>query len=244
MKYNEDLVEKIIKGLEEIPNIGYVFKKNGIHRSTYYDWIEIYPDFRERVNNSLFSGRENISDIAESNITRGIMEGNKGDSKWWLSHNRDKYMNKGKYEHVSDIIEREIDLFKKGSFPSDSFWESLFIVYRDREMFLNKEDNLLFLKEFIEKIQMKDPEATEIFLAAYADWKKEQDKLEERKTVTENIQKDFKEIREKKKELLNKVKDENIINKIIYKKDEKNNNKNPNKTIPDNVIKFVDFSDE
>lgn len=92
MRYDKETVEKFMEALKQIPSIRYASKKAGIHPSTAYRWIAEYPEFHKLVEAHKVIGRDNISDLAESVIVNKIQDNDLSASKYWLSHNDERYV--------------------------------------------------------------------------------------------------------------------------------------------------------
>lgn len=89
------IIRTILKQLKTSANIEIACNMSGIHRSTFYRWIERSPKLKESVDLALKLGRDKISDFAESNILTGIRNGDLNSSKFWLTHNNERYKTKG-----------------------------------------------------------------------------------------------------------------------------------------------------
>lgn len=84
--------DKFIKELQNTPIVQVACDKLNISRQTYYRWRIEDKDFENEAEIALSRGSERVSDVAESNILRGIQNGDKKDSKFWLTHRHRKYM--------------------------------------------------------------------------------------------------------------------------------------------------------
>lgn len=173
MKYSPDLVDRIVKALEEVPNIRHVFNKLGINRSTFYRWYTIHHEFRERVTFALYKGRGNITDLAEGNIVRKIKEGDVQTSRFWLSHNEPRYMTEEKHMHYSRLIQHESKLSEKDAFKEDDKFQTFFESY----VVLKNIRGEVYAKEFMNLILRKVTDGNEqlidIFYATCEAWEKE-----------------------------------------------------------------------
>lgn len=84
--------DKFIIELQKTPIVQVACDKLNISRQTYYRWRIEDKDFEHEAEIALSRGSERVSDVAESNILRGIQNGDKKDSKFWLTHRHRKYM--------------------------------------------------------------------------------------------------------------------------------------------------------
>lgn len=65
----EDVFEKLLKALKDSKGIIYVACNNvGIDRTTYYRWMEMYPDFKEKVDEI----NESTIDFVESKLIEKV----------------------------------------------------------------------------------------------------------------------------------------------------------------------------
>jgi hypothetical protein len=82
---------KLLIKLREIPIVAVAVKAAGVPRSTYYRWCNSDPIFAFAVLQALELGRDMINDLAESNIIRGVKDQDMAATKYWLSHNNNRY---------------------------------------------------------------------------------------------------------------------------------------------------------
>lgn len=82
---------KLLKELEKTPIMSVACEKVGISRQTAYRWMKESETFLGRVEESMKHGVGLVNDVAESNILRGIKQGDKGDTKYWLSHRHEAF---------------------------------------------------------------------------------------------------------------------------------------------------------
>lgn len=173
MKYSPDLVDRIVKGLEEVPNVRHVFHKLGIHHSTFYRWYTIHAEFREKVTFALYKGRGNITDLAEGNVVRKIKEGDIQSSRFWLTHNEPRYMSEEKHMHYSRLIQHESKLSQKDAFKENDKFQPFFESY----VILKNIRGEVYAKEFMDLILRKVTDGNEqlidIFYATCEAWEKE-----------------------------------------------------------------------
>lgn len=110
----KETIKTIIKQLELSANIEIACSKSDINRSTFYRWMDKSPKLKERVDLALKLGREKITDFAESNILTGIKDGDLNASKFWLTHNNERYKSKGtviitKSKDNNELSEEELE---------------------------------------------------------------------------------------------------------------------------------------
>ena len=82
---------KLIACFRQIPIIEIACRKCNLNRSTYYNWMENDPNFREEAVIALSEGEEFISDKSESQLLALVGEKHFGAIKYWLTHHRTKY---------------------------------------------------------------------------------------------------------------------------------------------------------
>jgi hypothetical protein len=180
MKYSADLAKKIIEGLEEVPNVRHIFKKLGIHRSTYYRWVSSHPEFREKVTIALHMGNDNINDLAKGNVIREIKEGDMGASKYWLSNRDPQFMNHHRHLHLAQMLEKEFvdaetGIHKGKKEPFDTMFEFYAVLEDLSDKEQAKEQIHLALVHLFE-----DEELIEIFYACYEAWKSDKKSNDDR----------------------------------------------------------------
>ncbi len=188
MKYSPDLTDKIIKMLEEVPNIRHVCKKFGLNRSTYYEWVIQHPDFRKRALAALCLGREDICDLSEGNIVRGIMEGNKADSKWFLSHNNPRYMNKTHAESYNQYMYGEFRFAMDENIDADYF-PNLFKFYK----LIKSVGDEIMEKVFDSTLNsfFENKELIEIFYSCFERWNNIEDDKEKKEEIIQDLLEKF-----------------------------------------------------
>ena len=108
----------IVNMLERTPIAESACQKVGIHRSTYYRWLQSDPEFQRRVKEALEIGRDTVSDVAESQLISQIKDGHHGATKYWLSNNSDRYGRRKKDKNdgssskdLRSLVTRFIKLF-------------------------------------------------------------------------------------------------------------------------------------
>lgn len=90
----QKLKERIIIELGTTPIIEAACRKAGIARATYYRWLEEDDTFYSDAELAQAQGRERVSDMAESEIMKGIGRGDFRYVKYWLGHNNERYVRK------------------------------------------------------------------------------------------------------------------------------------------------------
>lgn len=102
-KRQQQLKEKVLKELEQIPIIEVAAKKAGASASTYYRWINEDYVFAQAARESLTSGLQHINDVAESKVVTGIYNGDKTFIIFWLKNRHQNYADK--QHHIHQIPE-------------------------------------------------------------------------------------------------------------------------------------------
>lgn len=188
MKYSPDLTDKIIKMLEEVPNIRHVCKKFGLNRSTYYEWMIQYPDFRKRASAALYLGREDICDLAEGNIVRGVMEGSKADGKWFLRHNSERYMSKTQAESYYKYMYNEVRFAIDENKDADYF-PNLFKAYKLIKNINNEEMEKVFA--IVMNSTFNNKELVDIFYSCFERWDNIEDDKEKKEEIFQYLLETF-----------------------------------------------------
>lgn len=84
---------KLIKLLEENPNLLRACKLSGIARATVYRWIQLDPEFASRVELAQETGRDSMIDFAEAKLYENIKNNHQRAVEYFLSHNSSRYSN-------------------------------------------------------------------------------------------------------------------------------------------------------
>jgi hypothetical protein len=171
MRYGPDIIKVIVSSLEEVPNIRHVIKKVGIHHSTYYKWFVMHPDFREKVTLALFKGRNNMSDMAEGNIFRGIKEGDKASSRFYLSHNNPRYMTFDKHFHYGRMMKDDLENARPGVYPSEEIFDEMFPKFFLLEELHGMDKAKTYMDALLGVSMGHNEELVDIFYACYEEWK-------------------------------------------------------------------------
>lgn len=98
-------------------------QKSGVPRSTVYRWMKEDLEFMVAVEEASSEGREVINDMAESVIIKKIREESLPASKYWLSHNHNRYHSTSKNIPVSDFARKQIESVQE-------MWKYLFDKFR------------------------------------------------------------------------------------------------------------------
>ena len=85
---------QLLDQLKKLPIIEIACEKIGIGRATYYRWRKEDPEFGQIADEALFSGRNLINDMAESQLLNQIKDQNLTAIIFWLKHNHPSYGNK------------------------------------------------------------------------------------------------------------------------------------------------------
>ena len=182
MKYGPNIIHRITEELKKVPNIRHVAAKVGIDHSTFYRWLEQHPEFHKAIEASLMIGRERITDAAESVIINGINTGDMRASTFWLKHNEARYIEPDRVMYFQ-YLEKARLMFLRNPTPDESIFGKLFEAHLDLEQNLGKKDAIRFMAPLIEIGCHFDPSLTEVYEAAYEEWKT--DTLKRKKIVKE-----------------------------------------------------------
>lgn len=91
MKNSQRNRDKILKSLEENPNLLRACKHAGVARSTAYRWMEDDIDFSYEVRGAQEIGQDNMSDYAEAKLFENIKNNQQKAIEFYLRHNNPKY---------------------------------------------------------------------------------------------------------------------------------------------------------
>lgn len=178
MKYDESILNIILKELEEFPNIRRAVKKAGIDHSTYYRWRIMHKEFREKTNMSISIGRANGGEILEGVLFNKAQQGDLGSIKYWLSHNNRKYM------HPDRLLVKEISQSKKSNKKFDmlptptegieeetEFFEMWFEEMYQLEIEFDYEQAGMAMNYWLQLIWKRYPQLQKAFHVSYRAWK-------------------------------------------------------------------------
>jgi len=82
---------KLLKILEESPNIGAALARVGIDRSTFSRWRANNQKFSLDANNAIAEGIERTADNMELSLLNSARNGDVRAQKYYLDHNHDRY---------------------------------------------------------------------------------------------------------------------------------------------------------
>jgi len=102
---------KLIDQLKKTPIVQIACEKVGIARASYYRWYKEDEAFAEKANGALSSGKQIISDLAESQLIKAIRDGNMTAIIYWLKHQHPEYKTRveltGKLENIGKKLTPE-----------------------------------------------------------------------------------------------------------------------------------------
>lgn len=81
----------LIEQLRKMPIIGVACEKVGIHRSSYYRWLQDDKMFAKTARDARREGVQLVNDMAESMLLSQMKEGNITAMIFWLKHNNPTY---------------------------------------------------------------------------------------------------------------------------------------------------------
>jgi hypothetical protein len=174
MRYDENLIKKIIAELERVPIIRQACTKFGINHSTFYRWMAKYPVFRKRVMSALILGRGKLNDTAESVIVKGIQEQNFKAAAFWLTHNNIRYMGLEKGKHYMMLARQMIDVLDSdpSEEPPDCLgFEKAFEIFRQTEEKSGVKIANKIMEPIIKLLCNEDAGLVDLFYSSYAEWK-------------------------------------------------------------------------
>jgi hypothetical protein len=94
----------VIEQLKKTPIVEVVCDRCGIGRTTYYDWRNSDPEFREESDKAMRYGKDIINDLSESQLISLIKEKNFPAIQLWLRQHHPEYNNR---MEVRATIEKE-----------------------------------------------------------------------------------------------------------------------------------------
>lgn len=184
MKYDEEITKKILKELEDHPNIRRAVKKVGIDHSTYYRWRDSHKEFREKTNKSLSIGTAISTEILEGVLFNKAQQGDVPSIKHWLAHNSKKYMSIDRLllYRTGETIEIKKNKKSFGMMVAskdndeeegkDFFEEWYRQMYELENEFDFKTANIT-MDFWLRQIWEKYPELRAVFYSTYDGWKKD-----------------------------------------------------------------------
>lgn len=93
LRINEDK-NLLLEHLEKTPIVQLACEKSGIGRSTYYRWIQNDIAFSKKAKKALQRGVLLMNDVAESQLLKGMKDGNMTAIIFWLKSRHSVYGNK------------------------------------------------------------------------------------------------------------------------------------------------------
>lgn len=100
----EEIVAKLEYGFMKGLNVTECCHYADISRSAFYDYLEIHPEFSDRIEEL----KSNPSTRAKLNVVEAIENGDTDLSKWWLERkNRDEFSTK---QEVSADVKGDIEI--------------------------------------------------------------------------------------------------------------------------------------
>ena len=114
----ENLKEKLLEFLVKTPIVQIACEKIGIGRATYYRWIKSDPNFKDKAENAISTGKGLINDLAESQLISAIKDQNMTAIIFWLKNNHRSYKHKVELSgevntNRTALSEEEIEQIKK-----------------------------------------------------------------------------------------------------------------------------------
>lgn len=87
----EKLKTKMVELLEQYPVVSTACKQAGLPRATYYRWLREDQDFANQVNDAVTIGVDSINDIAETQLSLAIKNGEPWAIRFWLNNRSPHY---------------------------------------------------------------------------------------------------------------------------------------------------------
>jgi len=84
----------LLEHLEKTPIVQIACEKGGIGRSTYYRWLQSDPVFAKKAKKALQRWVFLMNDVAESQLLKGMKDGNMTAIIFWLKSRHSVYGNK------------------------------------------------------------------------------------------------------------------------------------------------------
>lgn len=184
MKYDEEITKKILKELEDHPNIRRAVKKVGIDHSTYYRWRDSHKEFREKTNKSLSIGTAIGTEILEGVLFNKAQQGDFASIKHWLAHNSKKYMSIDRllFYNGGDISRNKKGFGMTSVSKENDDGMDFFEDWYEQMYKIETEDDFrtanVTMDFWLQQIWQKYPELRMVFYSTYDGWKKEKLKKE------------------------------------------------------------------
>lgn len=101
----------LLENLRKTPIVEVACKNAGIGRATYYRWRKEDEKFAEESDESLYSGKKIVNDLAESQLMKAVRDGNMTGIIFWLKNNHPDYKTKvevtGRLENSNKLTSEE-----------------------------------------------------------------------------------------------------------------------------------------
>jgi hypothetical protein len=184
MRYGDDLTKRIGEELIKLPNVRAVCAKVGIDHSTFYRWLSKHYTFNKSVTAALVMGRDRMNDAAEGVIIRGIQDNNQKAAEYWLKHNDPRYANQYQHNKLYGINENHIKMLNEAypKDPRETAFESFFEMCEGTYKVFDPGKAKIHIDKFVKFMCHGDDQLEDIFYAAYAEWQKDKDEYERKKS--------------------------------------------------------------
>jgi hypothetical protein len=107
----EENKASLLVQLKKTPIVQIACEKEGIGRASYYRWRKDDPDFAEKADEALCTGKSLVNDLAESQLIKAIKDGNMTAIIYWLKNQHSDYKTRvelsGKLETVGKQLTPE-----------------------------------------------------------------------------------------------------------------------------------------
>ena len=98
--------KRFLETLNELPIISVACKRTQISKATVYRWKQKDQNFRDKLEEALDSGRENITDLAESKLIAAINKDQRWAIQTWLENNTKRYVKPRKPIDLGELFEK------------------------------------------------------------------------------------------------------------------------------------------
>lgn len=85
------LENKFLEELEKTPIVSVACERCGVSRNTVYRWRAEDSYFTKRMDEALEIGTDLVNDVAESNVLKGIKNGDSIYTRYWLDRRNKRY---------------------------------------------------------------------------------------------------------------------------------------------------------
>lgn len=104
-KYTDKNVQELVKAFEDGATITEACHIAQIARSTYYNWVEWYPEFMDKMSEA----QEYPDAVAKMVVVRSMKKNDVETSKWWLERRiKKEFSAKSELEHSGTIAYKPI----------------------------------------------------------------------------------------------------------------------------------------